>query len=121
MISGIPGCTRGPTQLTCPPIWAESGQAFARASLDSRSAADDQRLRAAFGAYQRLTRGRYLVNKSIMITFMVEYVLDVFPDARFIHLLRDGRSVALFLRAEGCEEHLKTPDALRAVRPRSHA
>ena len=101
-------------RLDVPPIWAD-GQAFTRASLDSRSAADDQRLRAAFGAYQRLTRGRYLVNKSIMITFMVEYVLDVFPDARFIHLLRDGRSVALSFAQKDAKNISNTGRATRST------
>jgi LPS sulfotransferase NodH len=82
------------TKLDVAPIWAD-GHAFARASLLSRTPADDERLRAAFGAYQRLTGGPCFVNKSILITFIVDHILKVFGDARFIHLLRDGRSVAL--------------------------
>jgi hypothetical protein len=81
-------------KLDVAPIWAD-GRAFARASLSSRAPSDDERLRAVFGAYQRLTRGRCFVNKSILITFMVDHIFEVFGDARFIHLLRDGRSVAL--------------------------
>jgi LPS sulfotransferase NodH len=80
--------------LDVPPTWAD-GPAFAKASLEARTPADDVRLRAVFGAYQRMTRGAYFVNKSVMITFLLDHVLQVFGDARFIHLLRDGRSVAL--------------------------
>jgi hypothetical protein len=82
------------TKLDVAPVWAD-GRAFAQASLSSRTPAEDERLRAVFGAYQRMTGGRCFVNKSILITFMVEHILKVFGDARFIHLLRDGRSVAL--------------------------
>jgi Sulfotransferase family len=81
-------------EMDVAPIWADS-RGFARASLGSRTPADDRRLRATFGAFQRLTGGRYLINKSIMITFIVDHILSLFPDARFIHVLRDGRSVAL--------------------------
>jgi hypothetical protein len=76
------------------PLWRDP-YAFTAASLRRRTAADDQRLKALLGSYQRLFRRHYVVNKSVMITFMIPYVLELFPDARFIHLVRDGRAVAL--------------------------
>jgi hypothetical protein len=35
------------------------------------------------------------LNKSAMLTFMIPFIAKEFPDARFIHLIRDGRAVAL--------------------------
>jgi Sulfotransferase family len=97
------------SKLDVPPTWAD-GRAFARVSLSSRTPADDERLRAVFGAYQRLTGGRYFVNKSILITFILDHVLEVFSDARFIHLLRDGRSVALSFAQKEIKKILKDRD-----------
>ena len=76
------------------PFWADP-HGFTQASLANRSADDDRRLKAVFGAYQFAFRGKAFVNKSVMITFMVPKVLELFPGARFIHLFRDGRAVAL--------------------------
>lgn len=50
-------------------------------------------IRGTFGAYQRLRRKRYFLNKSPMNTFKIPYILEIFPQARFIHIYRDGRAV----------------------------
>jgi hypothetical protein len=62
--------------------------------LRARTKLDDRRLKAVLGSYQTLCGRRFVVNKSVLITFMIPHVLRLFPDARFIHLLRDGRAVA---------------------------
>jgi hypothetical protein len=77
-----------------PDIW-QAPRRFTELSLARRTAADGRRLRANFGAYQALTRGRVLVAKSAMIQFMLPWVCSQFPDGRFIHLVRDGRAVVL--------------------------
>ncbi len=76
-----------------PPIWKDP-YAFTRATLTRRTPAYDERLRALFGAFQTLVGGTSVVNKSVMITFMITEILEIFPDARFLHLVRDGRAVA---------------------------
>jgi hypothetical protein len=76
------------------PFWADP-HGFTAASLAARSPADDRRLKAVFGAYQFAFGGKAFLNKSVMITFMVPKVLELFPRARFIHVFRDGRAVAL--------------------------
>lgn len=49
---------------------------------------------AAFGAYQALEGRELLLNKSPFHTFRVPQLLELFPEARFVHLVRDGRAVA---------------------------
>ena len=82
------------------PIWADP-YGFTDASLERRTPRDDRRLRAVFGAYQTLAGGRSFVNKTVLVTFMIEHIGDLFPGARFLHVCRDGRAVALsFARKE---------------------
>ena len=80
--------------LGLPPIWSDPGE-FTRGSLASWTRRDRRRIRAVFGASCRLSRGRCFVNTSAMTNFMIPHILDLFPDARFVHLYRDGRAVAL--------------------------
>ena len=79
-----------------PPIWQDARR-FTEASLESRSPRDDRKVRALLGAYESLKRGSCVVNKSAMVTFMIPHIVTAFPDGRFIHLVRDGRAVALSL------------------------
>ncbi len=76
------------------PLWVDPTE-FTRASAARRSASDVRRLKAIFGAYQRFRRGSRFVNKTEMIHFMLPEVVGWFPGARFVHLVRDGRAVAL--------------------------
>jgi len=50
-------------------------------------------VRACFGAYQLLRRKRIFINKSPFNTFRIPHLLEMFPDARFVHIARDGRAV----------------------------
>ncbi len=56
---------------------------------------DDRRLKATFGIYQRLVSGKCFLNKSVLVTFMVDKIRELLPDSRFLHVCRDGRAVAL--------------------------
>ena len=77
-----------------PPLWVDPHR-FTDFSIARCSEVDQRRRRALFGAFQRLRRGRCFVNKSVMIHFMLPTVARWFPEARFLHLFRDGRAVAL--------------------------
>ena len=52
-----------------------------------------KKIRAIFGAYQFLRGRRFFLNKSPFHTFRIPYLLKMFPGARFLHLVRDGRAV----------------------------
>jgi hypothetical protein len=82
------------SRLDVPPFFVDPHR-FTQASLRDRTAEDDLRLKAAFGAFQTLVRRPVFLNKSVMVTFMIDRIVELFPDARFIQLHRDGRAVAL--------------------------
>jgi hypothetical protein len=76
------------------PIWFDP-YAFTASSLARRTSKDDRRLKATFGIYQRLVSGERFLNKSVLVTFMVDKIRELLPDSRFLHVCRDGRAVAL--------------------------
>lgn len=82
------------SNLELPPFGADP-YIFTQISLKQRLPRDDKRIRATFGAYQLIAGGQCFLNKSVMISFMIPYVLKIFPEGRFIHLVRDGRAVIL--------------------------
>jgi hypothetical protein len=76
------------------PVYWQDPVEFTRISLANQTRADDRHLVATFGAYQAMARGAVFLNKSVMINFMLDRVIELFPGARFVHLFRDGRAVA---------------------------
>jgi len=73
-----------------------------REDADPRSAAA---LRRSYGAFLRLAGGRRLLDKSPELVHRVDLVLELFPDARLIWLVRSGaataRSVARWSQLHG--------------------
>ncbi|MFC1830694.1 sulfotransferase [Thermodesulfobacteriota bacterium] len=56
--------------------------------------ARQKEIKAIFGAYCWLQRKPFFLNKSPYNTFRIPYLLEMFPESRFINLQRDGRGVA---------------------------
>jgi protein-tyrosine sulfotransferase len=77
-----------------PPLWSDPSS-FTKLSIADWSRGHGDRLRREFAIYQRLRMKPVFLNKSAMIAFMLPEVLKLFPEARFIHIVRDGRPVAL--------------------------
>lgn len=71
------------------PIWVAPDE-FIRSVKDacSNSFSDS---RAQLGAYQWIVGGKNLVNDSGMLAALAPDILADFPDAKFIHFVRDGR------------------------------
>ena len=67
-------------------------QADAKYRLRAKDATDEMRQRATqiFGAYLTATRSKRLVDKYPELIFRVDFVRTLFPDARFIFLVRNG-------------------------------
>jgi len=88
-----------------PPMWVDP-QRFTNHSLERL---DWSEIHAMFGAFQLLTRRPVFLNKSVMLSFMLRDIARHFKDARFIHMYRDGRAVALSYAKMNLPKILKNP------------
>ena len=70
------------------PIWS-GPDAFIRQVLEARSD-DFLEARAQLGAYQWLNGRKRLLNDSGMLAALAPEIMNRFPDAKFVHFLRDG-------------------------------
>lgn len=86
--SGYPWNT---SRHSSPPVWLDSDAYTERWWADAKPRAT--LIRAVFGVYQTLLHKPYFLNKTPLNTNRIGHLLDIFPDARFIHLVRDGRAV----------------------------
>jgi hypothetical protein len=74
--------------------YAVDPAAFTAASLRSWPRAQRKRIVGTFAGYHWLrSRGRRLVVKSAMLSFMIPELDEIFPDAQFVHLYRYGPAV----------------------------
>ena len=84
------------------PMPVEGEPLYARAGIGEAvnghgSAADLDRLRTSFAAVRRAGGGTTFVNKRVANNRRIGLLLEAFPDARFVEIVRDGRAVALSL------------------------
>ena len=90
-----------------PPIWVDPESYTRRWWRDTRS--HQQAIRATFGAYQFMRRKRVFLNNTPFHTFRIPYLMEMFPDARLLHIARDGRAVV----------HAYAPRVCRKIREHS--
>lgn len=74
-----------------PPLWADPVAYTERWWRDAQPRREE--IQATFGAFQWLCRRSCFLNDTPLNVFRIPYVLDMFPDARFVHMVRDGREV----------------------------
>ncbi|MBV9042289.1 MAG: sulfotransferase [Acidimicrobiia bacterium] len=81
------------------PMPVEGEPLYARAGIGETNGhdADLARLRSSFKAVRRAGGGRTFVNKRVANNHRISLLLEAFPDARFVEIVRDGRAVALSL------------------------
>ncbi len=83
--------------IDTPPHDTDPGE-FTRRSCAAWPSNHDDVVKRTFGGFN-LVRGRHkpFVLQSAMISFLLPEIRDIFPDARFVHLVRNGVSVAASL------------------------
>ena len=78
---------------------------FRLAPHDERTAGDatpkvHKRILKDFSAYKKRKKCSVLIDKSPRNSLKIPFILKIFPRARFVHLLRDGRDVTLSIHKE---------------------
>lgn len=101
------------SDLKTPPIEFDPVAFTSRWWNDTQSR--QREIRSIFGAYQWLSRRSVFLNKSPLNTFRIPYLLRIFPTALFIHLVRDGRSVAYSYATKQFETMQAYPMSYRSV------
>ena len=81
------------TSLDMPPIEVDPRR-FSEGSVGNWPPKHGQRIRDVFTGFQLITgKSKVFFAKSAMISFMLPKIIEIFPDARFIHIFRFGPSV----------------------------
>lgn len=78
---------------------------FRTAPHDERTAADatlevQKQIFKNFSSYKKRRKSLILVDKSPRNSLKIPFILNIFPQAKFIHILRDGRDVTLSIHKE---------------------
>lgn len=107
----IVGCSRSGTTLLLDMLgehddiatWSEAAQVFEpryfNPEIDHLKEARDvgpfdrRRLRFLFGIFQRLRGRTRFLNKHPQNSLRIGFIKEIFPGAKFVHLIRDGRAV----------------------------
>jgi hypothetical protein len=77
-----------------------------RSAPDDLRLADDclpkvgERIRKDFSRYRKGLGAELVVDKSPRNSLKIPFILEIFPEAKFIHLLRDGRDTTLSIHKE---------------------
>jgi hypothetical protein len=97
------------SNLEKPPPWVDPKR-YSEMSLKDWTPRDIQNIKNIFGIFQSFTRKRLFLNKSAMITFYIPFLIKTFPNLRLIHIVRDGRPVALSYAKKMNQIIMKTPE-----------
>jgi hypothetical protein len=78
---------------------------FRLASDDERTAADVtprvfKQIFSDFSSFYKRTGSRIVVDKSPRNSLKIPFIVKIFPEARFIHIIRDGRDATLSIHKE---------------------
>lgn len=91
------------------PYWLDPA-GFSEFSVQQFLPENISAMKRSFSFFQKLSGNRQFVLKSAMITFMLPFIKNLYPQARFIVLVRDGRSVAYSYSVKQFEKIVKHPE-----------
>jgi len=80
------------SNLNRPPIWSDPNE-YIEKWREYFDESYKRKLKNVFGTFQYISRKKVFLNKSPMNTFRIPDIQDIFPDCKFIHMIRDGRAV----------------------------
>lgn len=94
--------------LQTPPVWVDPAAYTARWWRENEPR--QREIRAYFGLYQSIRRTPFFLNKSPFNTFRIPQLLQMFPDARFVYIVRDGRAVVRSYTQKVYDKIAETPE-----------
>jgi len=97
------------SDLSRPPIFYDP-HLYVEKSLAHWSDSHKTKIKKEFASFQMLSRKCFLVIESAMIAFLIPQLIELFPDARFIHIYRDGRVVSYLAAKKEAERMDKDPE-----------
>ncbi len=93
------------SKVETPPILIDPKQ-FTEESITSWQPGHENTIRnVIMGFYLLRGKSRKIFLKSAMISFMMPKILEIYPDARFIHIFRNGVSVVASLQKKEFTKH----------------
>ncbi len=96
-----------PQPAECEAVYGRCGVPFTLADVQVPSEESRRCLRRTFKEILRYTGGLVLLSKRTANNRRIDYLRSVFPEAKFVHLVRDGRAVAYsLLRVRWWADHL---------------
>jgi hypothetical protein len=95
------------------PIWVDPVRYTDRWRRDNQSRL--KTIRSVFGAYQWFHGKRFFLNKTPLNTFRIPQLLETFPDARLIHMVRDGRATVNSYTRKQIGDIESRPEPYRAL------
>ncbi len=95
-LTGLPGFGTWPCD-EIDPVWRHLNLDWPDDEIPPARATEPVRdwIRKAFSRRARKSGARFLVEKTCANTLRVPFVAKILPEARFIHIVRDGRAVTL--------------------------
>mgnify|MGYP000259423614 CR=1 FL=1 len=92
--------------IETPPI-TENPKQFTKLSIENWPTNHEQTIKQAFqGFFNIRAKSKLFFSKSAMTAFMVPKIKEIFPDALFIHLFRNGTSVVESLVKKECHRFI---------------
>lgn len=87
-----------------PPYWIDPA-AFSEYSVSQWPRDWEGRIQDEFGWFSRSSGRKVFLNKVVMNNFMLPKMLEIYPRAKFIHLVRNGLSVVLSYQKKEREKY----------------
>jgi hypothetical protein len=86
------------------PIWVNP-EFFTEFSVNSWPFGWKSYIKGQFGAYFRFSHKKIFLQKTVMNNFMLNKMLEMYPKAKFVYLVRNGWSVALSYQKKELEKY----------------
>ena len=93
-----------------PPIWHDPDR-FIEIWLSRIFNKNKRKMRAVLGAYQKFSGRSSIIIDNGMTAVVTPFLRDLFPEAKFVHIIRDGRAVSFLSAKRQVEKNRQTSNS----------